>query len=80
MNARTKTNVFDLAERTEAETFDAGKLEPYEKMLLAIAGRIAAGLCSNPHTYEQPSWRNAVALDSVALAEKLIMTVRTGGC
>lgn len=67
-------------EPIEPEELDAANLTAYEKMLLAIAGRIASGLCSNPQTYDQPSWRNAVALDSVALAEKLIMVVRTGGC
>jgi len=69
-----------VAEPEEPETLDAADLTPYEKMVLAIAGRIASGLCTNPMTYDQPSWRNAVALDSVAVAEKLIMVVRTGGC
>lgn len=64
----------------EPETLDAAALDPYEKMLLAIAGRIAAGMCANPQTYVQQGWRKAVALDSVAVAEKLITVIRTGGC
>ena len=52
----------------------------YDKTRLALAGRIAAGLCANPHVCTQQSWRGAVARDALQIADNLLLLVTSGGC
>lgn len=62
-----------------APTAEAARLQSIEaedRMRIATACRIASGMLANPHTYEQPDWRNAIAFESVLMADKIISQVR----
>lgn len=63
-----------LLER-EPETFSV-----HEKLRLMMAARIAAGLCANPQTYVQRGWQGETARNALAVADRLILLVGTGGC
>lgn len=56
------------------------ELTDLEKTRLTIAKEIAAGMCANPQTYLQQGWHAQVVNDSLRIADKLIVSVRTGGC
>lgn len=62
-------------EPAEPETVAA-----YDKVRLALAGRIAAGLVANPQVFTQRDWQGAVARDAWAVADKLLLRATTGGC
>lgn len=47
---------------------------------LALAGRIAAGMCANPNVYKQHGWQGEVARNALAVADKLVSLVESGGC
>ncbi len=62
------------------EPVDPETVAAYDKTRLAIAGRIAAGLCANPQVFAQRGWQGAVARDAWAVADKLLLLATTGGC
>jgi hypothetical protein len=80
MNARTKDDVFDLADRLEAKARQDRPFTEYERMRLELAARIAGGLCSNPHLYESHAWESTAAYSAMSIADKLLMLHMTGGC
>jgi hypothetical protein len=45
-----------------------------------MAARIAAGLCANPHVFEQRGWQGEVARAAYEVAGRLIQLSETGGC
>lgn len=51
-----------------------------ERLRLAMAARIAAGLCANPHVFEQRGWQGEVARAAYEVAGRLIQLSETGGC
>lgn len=50
-----------------------------DKLRLAMAARIAAGMAANPCAYESRSWSADIAHSSWALAGALIRIAETGG-
>lgn len=57
------------------EKFD---IDADQKMRLAVASRIAAGMMANPETFKMRSWQAETAQASLAVADQLIRLVRGG--
>ena len=51
------------------------EVSPEDKMRIYGAFQIAAGMLSNPNTYEQHDWKNSVVFESVLIADKIITSV-----
>lgn len=49
-----------------------------EKLLIAVAARVASGLCSNPEMFKMRSWEAETAQSAVRLAKRIIQEVRGG--
>lgn len=67
-----------MQEALDSDGFEI--FSPHNKMRLALAARVAAGMCANPNTYDQDQWQAVTAYHSLQVADKLIMLVGTGGC
>lgn len=52
--------------------------EAEEKMLIALAGRIAAGMCANPAIYKMNGWQREVSFNAVQVARRVVQAVREG--
>lgn len=56
------------------------ELSPEEKQRLAIATRIAAGMCANPECMRMRDYQGEIARASWDVAGRLLLLARTGGC
>lgn len=75
MNARAD-GIVGMHEPAPAVAHD----EARAKQRLAIAARVAAGMCACPTLYECGDWQKLAALDAWAVAGNLLRLAETGGC
>lgn len=51
-------------------------IEAEERLRLAVASRIAAGLVANPEALKMRAWERECAMSAVKVADQLIQAVR----
>ncbi len=51
-----------------------------EKLRLAMAARIAAGMCANPECMRMRDYQGEIAMASWGVAGRLILLAKSGGC
>ena len=49
-----------------------------EKLRIAIASRIAAGMCANPEMFKMRSWEAETAAAALRVADRIIQEARGG--
>lgn len=47
-----------------------------EKLRIAIASRVAAGICANPETFKMRSWEVETAQAALRIADRIIQQAR----
>jgi hypothetical protein len=76
MNAPVDRRVLDLDKVAE----EIARAPVPDNRRLALAGRIAGGLCGNPNACVGYDWQGDVARSAWSIAGKLMLLSESGGC